>query len=96
MPQPLLTEAGLVMEVMEEVMVVDGRTVAAGTHLIFVAFICKQNSESEFFLRNFRPEKNSFTKVCLFFFFPENHRGPQKTKKATANPKFLAVGKSPP
>jgi len=31
MPQPLLTEAGLVMEVMEEVMVVDGRTVAAGT-----------------------------------------------------------------
>ena len=31
MPQPLLTEAGLVMEVMEEVMVVGGRTVAAGT-----------------------------------------------------------------
>ena len=39
MPQPLSTEADLVMEVMEEVMVVGGRTVAAGTHLIFVAFI---------------------------------------------------------
>ena len=59
MPQPLLTKAALVrevMEVMEEVMVVDGRTVAAGTHLIFVSFICKQNLESEFFLRNFPPE----------------------------------------
>ena len=56
MPQPLSTKAGLVMEVMEEVMVVDGRTVAAGTHLIFVSFICKQNLESEFFLRNFPPE----------------------------------------
>ena len=53
MPQPLSTEAGLVMEVMEEVMVVGGRTVAAGTHLIFVAFICQQNSESEFFPREF-------------------------------------------
>ena len=38
MLQPLSTEAGLAMEVMEEVMVVDGRTVAAGTHLIFVLF----------------------------------------------------------
>ena len=63
MPQPLSTEADLVMEVMEEVMVVGGRTVAAGTHLIFVAFICQQNLESEFFLRNFPPEYNSFAKV---------------------------------
>ena len=63
MPQPLLTEAGLVMEVMEEVMVVGGRTVAAGTHLIFVAFICQENLESEFFLGNFPLEYNSFANV---------------------------------
>ena len=59
MLQPLLTKAGLVrevMEVMEEVMVVGGRTGAAGTHLIFVGFICQENLESEFFLRNFPPE----------------------------------------